>query len=114
MPRLFCSVNRNPQGSIFHLCRSCSRGPQSGAGSYHLSICGWRKSRLQLNRSAGVPTDAHDTLRFCVQTGARCIVQTTTLEGAEAAYTNMGSARFRMVVIVDTEEVEKERSQGLI
>ncbi|CAE6441146.1 unnamed protein product [Rhizoctonia solani] len=64
------------------------------------SIRGW---------TAGVPTDAHDTLRFCVQTGVRCIVETTTMENAEAAYTNMSKALFRTVVVIDGSEVEKER-----
>ncbi|KAG8691512.1 hypothetical protein FRC11_002408 [Ceratobasidium sp. 423] len=64
------------------------------------SIRGW---------TAGVPTDAHDTLRFCVQTGVRCIIETTTMEGAEAAYINMSNALFRTVVVVDALEVEKER-----
>ncbi|KAG8759808.1 hypothetical protein FRC12_009690 [Ceratobasidium sp. 428] len=68
------------------------------------SIRGW---------TAGVPTDAHDTLRFCVQTGIRCTIQTTTLDKAEDAYTNMGAARFRTVVVVDPEEIEKESAQGL-
>ncbi|QRV76562.1 Zinc-binding dehydrogenase [Ceratobasidium sp. AG-Ba] len=68
------------------------------------SIRGW---------TAGVPMDAHDTLRFCVQTGVRCVVQTTTPMGAEDAYTDMGAARFRTVVVVDPEEIQKERDQGL-
>ncbi|KAJ1311230.1 hypothetical protein OPQ81_009730 [Rhizoctonia solani] len=64
------------------------------------SIRGW---------TAGVPTDAHDTLRFCIQAGVRCIVETTTMENAEVAYTNMSKALFRTVVIIDASEVEKER-----
>ncbi|CEL57918.1 Alcohol dehydrogenase 2 OS=Candida albicans (strain SC5314 / ATCC MYA-2876) GN=ADH2 PE=1 SV=1 [Rhizoctonia solani AG-1 IB] len=60
------------------------------------SIRGW---------TAGVPTDAHDTLRFCVQSGVRCIVETTTMENAEAAYTNMSNALFRTVVVVDPSQV---------
>ncbi|CAE6455416.1 unnamed protein product [Rhizoctonia solani] len=63
------------------------------------SIRGW---------TAGIPTDAHDTLRFCVQTGVRCIVEITTMDNAEAAYTNMGRALFRTVVVIDTSEVEGE------
>ncbi|KAG9126429.1 hypothetical protein FRC07_003489 [Ceratobasidium sp. 392] len=68
------------------------------------SIRGW---------TAGVPTDAHDTLRFCVQTGVRCTIQTTTLDKAEDAYTNMSAARFRTVVVVDPEEIQKESARGL-
>ncbi|KAF8741184.1 Alcohol dehydrogenase GroES-like domain, partial [Rhizoctonia solani] len=56
------------------------------------SIRGW---------TAGVPTDAYDTLRFCVQSGVRCIVETTTMENAETAYTNMSKALFRTVVVID-------------
>ncbi|CAE7213161.1 unnamed protein product [Rhizoctonia solani] len=63
------------------------------------SVRGW---------TAGVPTDAHDTLRFCVQTGVRCIVETTTMENAEAAYINMGKALFRTVVVIDASEIETE------
>ncbi|KAG9104874.1 hypothetical protein FRC06_006699 [Ceratobasidium sp. 370] len=63
------------------------------------SVRGW---------TAGIPTDAYDTLRFCVQTGVRCTVQTTTLDKAEDAYTNMGAARFRTVVVLDPEETRKE------
>ncbi|CUA76902.1 hypothetical protein RSOLAG22IIIB_02382 [Rhizoctonia solani] len=63
------------------------------------SIRGW---------TAGVPTDAHDTLRFCVQTGVRCIVETSTMENAEAAYINMSKALFRTVVVVDASEIDKE------
>ncbi|KAG8720458.1 hypothetical protein FRC08_000184 [Ceratobasidium sp. 394] len=63
--------------------------------------------------TAGIPADAHDTLRFCVQAGIRCTVQTATLDRAEDAYANMGAARFRTVVAVDPEEIQKESVQGL-
>ncbi|QRV91401.1 Zinc-binding dehydrogenase [Ceratobasidium sp. AG-Ba] len=66
------------------------------------SIRGW---------TAGVPMDAH-TLRFCVQTGVRCVVRTTTLMGAEDAYTDMGATRFRTVVVVDPEETRKNVIRG--
>ncbi|KAF8679912.1 Alcohol dehydrogenase GroES-like domain [Rhizoctonia solani] len=62
------------------------------------SIRGW---------TAGVPTDAHDTLRFCVQSGVRCIVETTTMENAETAYTNMSKALFRTVVVIDPSQAGK-------
>lgn len=35
------------------------------------------------------------------------------MDNAEDAYINMGAARFRTVVVVDAQEVEKERTQGL-
>lgn len=65
-----------------------------------------------MHRTAGVSKDAHDTLRFCMQTGVRCVVQTTTMDGAEDAFTNMGAARFRTIVVVDAEAIDQERAEG--
>jgi D-arabinose 1-dehydrogenase-like Zn-dependent alcohol dehydrogenase len=50
--------------------------------------------------SAGIPTDAEDTLRFAAMTGVRPMIETYPLAQAAAGYARMmsGKAAFRVVL----------------